>query len=137
MSDLKVNTKGLEDFEKKIKQLDRDAFFIAASKELAGRLLAMVTKRTPVGVYPHETGGTLRRGWVHHLVVTKRALSYKIDILNPVEYASYVEYGHRTANGNGWVEGQFMLTISEEELRGQSKQILERKLDAWLRKVVQ
>ena len=44
--------------------------------------------------------------------------SYIIEIVNPVEYASYVEYGHRTADHNGWVSGHFMMTISEKELKG-------------------
>lgn len=136
MSDIKVDVSELEQFEKKLKKIDKEAFFVSASKELAARLLAMVTKRTPVGVYPHETGGTLRRGWNQHVIVKKQGSSYVVDIINPTEYASYVEYGHRTANGTGWVEGQFMLTISEEELRTKAPQVLEKKLDIWLRKVV-
>ncbi len=40
----------------------------------------------------------------------------------------YVEYGHRTRNHKGWVEGKFMLTISEKELKAQLPKIIERKL---------
>lgn len=128
------------------------------SKELAARLLAKVVKRTPVGQYPKETGkkgGTLRRGWtarteseaesgggaknvteyVNSLSVKKNGNVYEIEIINPVNYASYVEYGHRTRGGEGWVEGQFMLTISQKELDAQSPAIIERRINAALREV--
>lgn len=93
-----------------------------------------------------QRGGTLRRGWtagksasdyanglnMHHFGDT-----YQIDIINPVEYASYVEYGHRTANRKGWVPGHFMLTISEEEIRRSSQKILQNKLNKFMKDVFQ
>lgn len=51
---------------------------------------------------------------------------------DPVEYASYVEYGHRTANHTGWVQGQFMLTISEQEIQTIAPQVLEAKIKQFL-----
>lgn len=51
-----------------------------------------------------------------------------IEITNPTEYASYVEFGHRTKNHKGWVRGKFMLTISEQEIQEAAPAILERKL---------
>lgn len=124
-----------------------DKFFESCAKELAARLLAKVIKRTPVGQYPVETGkkgGTLRRGWTggqnanatafaNSLTVNKVGTDYVIDIINPVEYASYVEYGHRTRNHKGWVEGKFMLTISENEIRNSAPRILEKKLNDYLK----
>ena len=121
MSDSKIDCKQLEQLRDSLEAMARnsDDFFEAASREIAARLLAKVIKRTPVGTYPSNSGkvgGTLRRGWtagtnqaatsyadsltVHHFGDT-----YVIEIINPVEYASYVEFGHRTANGTGWVEG--------------------------------
>ena len=41
-------------------------------------------------------------------------------------------FGHRTAGGNGWVEGRHMLTISEEEIKRDATGILEAKLKKWL-----
>ena len=124
-----------------------DKFFESCAKELAARLLAKVIKRTPVGQYPVETGkkgGTLRRGWTgeqranasayaNSLKVNKVGTDYVIEIINPVEYASYVEYGHRTRNHKGWVEGKFMLTISENEIRSSAPRILEKKLKNYLK----
>ena len=108
-------------------------------------MLRMVVKRTPVGQYPKSSGkkgGTLRRGWmgekrasaqgyadsltVHHFGDT-----YVIEIVNPVEYASYVEYGHRTTN-NGWVPGQLIMTTSEQELERMAPKVLERKIKKYL-----
>lgn len=102
------------------------------AKELAQRLIRKVIKRTPVGVYSKKSGkkgGTLRRGWsadgkfkIYHSPST-----CLIEIKNPVEYASYVEYGHRTVNG-GWVPGQFMMTISADEIQRDGPAILEKKI---------
>ena len=84
-----------------------------------------------------KKGGTLRRGWTaggpargyaDSLAVHHRGDTYAIEIVNPVEYASYVEYGHRTANHKGWVRGHFMMTISEQELQTIAPQILERRI---------
>ncbi len=124
-----------------------DMFLTSCAKELAARLLAKVIKRTPVGQYPKgsgKTGGTLRRGWTagqnsnvkaytDSLKVNKVGNDFVIEIINPVEYASYVEFGHRTRNHKGWVEGHFMLTISEEEIRKSAPRILENKLKKYLK----
>lgn len=142
----KVNVQELielrDSFKKHFTGTQLDLFIESCSKELAARLLAMVIKRTPVGEYPAETGkkgGTLRRGWtgeknqgsssyVGNLKVHHFGKVYVIEIVNPVEYASYVEFGHRTRNHKGWVEGKFMLTISEEEIQRNAPKILENKL---------
>lgn len=141
-----VKFEDLEKFKDKVKEsLDSDAmdaFIQSCAKELAARLLAKVIKRTPVGQYPKgsgKVGGTLRRGWtggktlsattyVQSLKVNHFADTYVIEVVNPVDYASYVEFGHRTRGGNGWVEGRFMLTISEQEIQSGARNILENKL---------
>ena len=149
--------KQLKDLQERIQKLegnDFDAFCEACAKELAARLLAKVIKRTPVGDYPSSTGkmgGTLRRGWTAKteaeassggksddksyadaLHITKSGSMIQIEIINPVHYASYVEFGHRTRNHKGWVKGKFMLTISEQELQSQAPKILENKLKKYL-----
>lgn len=145
-----VNYKQLQKFAKDIEQLNstqKDKFLEQCCKELAARLLAKVIKRTPVGVYDNgKTGGTLRRGWtgskkgnasqyVESLKVNHFGDTYVIEITNPVDYASYVEYGHRTANHQGWVDGKFMLTISETEIKQSSPKILQNKLNKYLKEV--
>lgn len=128
---------------------DAQEFAEACAKELAARLLARVIKRTPVGDYPSgsgKKGGTLRRGWtgekrqsaksyVDTLTIHYNNGVYTIEIINPVEYAPYVEFGHRTRNHKGWVKGVFMLTISEQELNEVADKIVQRKLEKILKEV--
>lgn len=145
-SDLKELKNKIDNLQKN----DFNHFCEVVAKELASRLLAKVIKRTPVGEYPASTGkvgGTLRRGWTGNktsnaktyaesLPITKSGNMIQIEIVNPTEYASYVEYGHRTRNHAGWVKGRFMLTISESELESQSPKIVERKLMEYLKGIL-
>lgn len=150
-STVKMDYKELEQLKEQILKFGDDQkvdqFLESCAKELAARLLSKVIKRTPVGQYPEgsgKTGGTLRRGWTanqggnaasyaNSLRVTKQGNDYVIEIINPVEYASYVEFGHRTRDHQGWVEGKFFLTISEDEIRRSAPQVLQRKLDKFLK----
>lgn len=112
----------------KLVDTDMDKFCRDMAKELASRMLSRVIKRTPVGVYEDGTvGGTLRRGWTVG-EIKKVGLTYEIEVINPVEYASYVEYGHRTVNHRGWVPGRFMMTISANEVESLAPNLLERRL---------
>lgn len=153
----KMDVRGLKELQERLDKLqgaDVEAFCEECAKELAARLLAKVIKRTPVGQYPAgsgKTGGTLRRGWtaashedaaggksegaaayVEKLQISHAGDTYTVDIVNPVEYAPYVEFGHRTANHKGWVSGRFMLTISEQELQAIAPRVLEDKLKKFL-----
>lgn len=136
MSGGKFDFRQVEHLQKQVEQIKngRGQFCEDCVKELAANLLARVKKRTPVGLYQSGTGmtgGTLRRNWTIG-EIQKTGDTYTIEIINPTEYASYVEYGHRTANHSGWVPGQFMMTISECELQTAAPAILERKLQRWL-----
>jgi len=155
----KVDFRQLEEFTKKVEENlgddQMDLFIKACAKELAARLLTKVIRRTPVGDYSKavgvdKVGGTLRRGWtgeqqqdvasyVQSLNVEQTGDMYTIEIVNPVEYASYVEFGHRQTPGRfvpaigkrlkeSWVEGKFMLTISSQEIQDAAPGILEKKL---------
>ena len=129
-----IDYRNIQKLQKRIQQLqtsDVDKLCREGAKELAARLLRKVAKRTPVGQYPKgsgRVGGTLRRGWTIDADVVKVGNEYEITVFNNVEYASYVEYGHRTRNG-GWVVGRFMMTESELELEAQAPKILERKIE--------
>ena len=88
----------------KLSASEMDKLCVDCSKALAARLLALVIPATPVGKYPKSSGkkgGTLRRGWgaksgkdatnyAASLAVTKSGNLYTVEIINPVEYASYV-----------------------------------------------
>ena len=69
-----------------------------------------------------------------------------MTIINPTEYASYVEYGHRQTPGRyvpalgkslkaNWVKGRFMLTISIQEVEKALPGVLERNLYELLKEV--
>lgn len=143
--------KALNDRLDKLAKADLDKFYTKVAKELAGRLLNKVKKRTPV-VY-----GTLRDAWAV-MPVGRRGNHYAVVVINNLQYASYVEYGHRQRPGrfipgywagerfvydpdaeggmvlkDSWVKGRFMLTISTQELEQQAPAILERKLYQFLK----
>lgn len=129
----------------------------SVAKELTARLLGKVIPRTPVGQYPSSSGkvgGTLRRGWttdtheqaergsnidvnsyVNSIEIKKTGKYVEILIINPVEYASFVERGHRTVGGKGWVNGRHMLRISVNELKNDSPRIIKNRIEKELREV--
>ena len=147
----------LRDNLQRLQEIDMDKFCEDVSKELAARLLALVIPRTPVGQYPKSSGkkgGTLRRGWTarteqaakeggkvdpkayaNSLPVFRRGRNFYIEVINPVHYASYVEFGHRTPGGKGWVAGQYFLTLAESQLESRAPAIIEKELEKKLKEV--
>lgn len=88
--------------------------------EMAFRAERKIKKRTPVD------SGHLRRNWrVGN--VEKHGNAYVVEIINNTEYASFVEFGHRTRNCKGWVEGRFMATISMQEIERELPKFIEKK----------
>ena len=148
------DTKELKEWIDKIKGLTEEEiekFNEQTIKEIAARTLAKMIARTPVGEYPPSSGkvgGTLRRGWtggkdvdpytyiLNDIDVIKKGRTYIIILSNPVNYASYVEYGHRTREKKdgtrGWVDGQFFMKISEDEMQDELPALLEKKLNDFL-----
>lgn len=95
---------------------------------------------------PNHRGGTLRRGWTAK-PVERTGNRYRVTVINPVEYASYVEFGHRQKPGRyvpqigkrlkrGWVPGQYMLTTSEKDLQEWAKTHMAKRFDAYLQKAL-
>lgn len=97
--------------------------------EVAGRMFKATVKDTPVDT------GWLRENW-YIGPIKKVSGGYQVEIINPVEYAVYVEYGHRIViNGVtiGWQNGVFMLTIAEMEVKDRIDKIIERRIDKILK----
>ena len=84
----------------------------------------------------HPWGNT-PQAYADSLTIHHYGNTLVIEIVNPVEYASYVEYGHRTANHKGWVQGRFMLTISEQEIQNIAPKVLESKIKKFLGECLQ
>lgn len=97
--------------------------------EMANRILVRVKRkdRTPVDT------GALRNSWkLGNLISDGKNIS--VEILNGMEYASYVEYGHRIVRNGaevGWYEGRFMLKISIDEIRKQMPHRYIKEFNAW------
>lgn len=110
---------------RQFEKLDRQNLCESLAKEIAARLLRLVIKRTPVDT------GTLKGSWReenNHLIVVKHGNTYEVTITNSMEYASYVEFGHRTANHTGYVPGKYMLTISEQAIQKLAPKIIEKRI---------
>lgn len=123
---IKIDVRELEDLKKNFVKFEKvlDKIMEEAIEEIALRTLRKITKRTPVDT------GNLRMSWDISRV-RKTSTGYQIEILNPAEYAPYVEYGHRIVAGGasiGWKEGVFMMTISEKEMEKVMDKIIEKHL---------
>ena len=109
---VQVDFSALVEFQEQLEALTQEAkeeFMEGCVNEITSRLLAKVTKRTPV------ITGELRRNWTAKPAeMTDGAC--KGGITNSKQYAPYVEYGHRTGAGKGWVKGRFMMTKSRQEV---------------------
>lgn len=159
----KSNTKEIEDLIKRIEDFkdQKDEILTELTREIALRLWTKVREGTPVGDYTKEIevvakrnskkhkkgdvykkkvnpsgkhGGTLRRGWTVGEVTGSFGV-YRVEIINNVEYAPYVEFGHRTRNHKGFVKGVYMLTISEQEINDRLEVIIRLKLNKILKEV--
>lgn len=144
-----INFDELLKLKSQMKDLEEniDDFKEECCKEVASRLLAKVIKNTPVGRYEYtnksgkkkkyKLGGTLRRGWTSkkgNINITKFGDTHQFNLENSVEYASYVEFGHRKRAkkgqpGKGWVEGKYILTTAEKEIEEISQKLIEKKIN--------
>lgn len=112
---IRVDIKGLDDSLKKLKDLPR-VFDEELSKAMNDEGLDWrddVRANTPVD------SGDLRRSWIF-AGVEKSGFIFEMDLSNNMEYADYVEYGHRQEPGRfvpaigkrlkaNYVSGYYML----------------------------
>ena len=124
--------KKLDERLKQLSEIDIDRLCRETAERIAQILLNKVKKRTPVHI------GALRDAWTI-LPIEKHGEQYTVTIINNLEYASYVEYGHRQTQGRyvpalgkclkaSWVKGRFMLTISEQELKALTPKVFNKML---------
>lgn len=154
-------------------QEEQDRIIKRMAQRLAQIFLREVTRRTPVGSKPEfeavavksengrrrkfltasaakaaeywrgYQGGTLRRAWVIRGIRKTNGV-WTATIFNPMEYASYVENGHRQqperfvpALGKtlkaGWVEGRFMMKLSAEFVEKEGAAYVQREFEKYLR----
>ena len=120
MSGYNFEIKGIDNFLKGIDNIQNN--FHGDLQRLiekhGGILLRNTKMKTPVDT------GQLRRSWE----LEKGDLYVKL--YNNVEYAQFVEFGHRTRGGKSYVEGVYMLKTSFEK----TKKDFENDLEKLLRK---
>lgn len=123
LKSMQANIEGLKNTQEEILK--------KAVNEIALRIYRIANKLTPVDT------GWLRGGWNIGAII-KDGTNYKVEISNAVEYAAFVEYGHRIVVGKvtvGWVEGQFMMTIAETEVERHMDRIVKRIVERHLKEV--
>lgn len=143
----------LKQFSKNVKNLSKkemDGICEKILREMALRFLTEVIRLTPVARSRRNyTGGTLRRGWVlnkpqrrltnktkptpqeierfvNTLKFKKVGKYYTITVTNPIEYAKFVNYGHRTRGGKGWVQGYHFVEKAEDYINKNQNKIFKR-----------
>lgn len=136
--DFNFDYKDFEEYVTKFEKMTRDfeTFLKTFLLQQAQRCINEAKKNTPVDT------GALRASWGigSQTLVLKSSLdefgkqnvsidtenstiadisvvgdNFEVTIWNGMDYASYVEYGHRTTSG-GFVQGVFMLTISIDKV---------------------
>lgn len=123
------DVRGLEQLRDRIGKIDYENFIKQQAMQLALRLIALTKDKTPVDT------GLLRRSWAMGYV-EKVENEYIVTVSNNVDYASLVEYGHRNKYHTGWVRGKYMLTMSENELKEKAPEIINQRIETFLREVL-
>lgn len=119
----KFDISELKEFQKRLEAMEKNTFDNIAEQctnELAARMLRKTKKRTPV------KSGHLKGSWRANAAV-KRGGQWRTAVFNPVKYAPYVEYGHRTING-GWVAGRHMMERSADDIERDAEKIIQSKM---------
>lgn len=133
---VEVDVSQLEELAKSFDRFARqdiDRICIECAEEIALRLLRKVKLRTPVD------SGRLRDSWRIE-GVNKSGGEYVVEIINSLEYASYVENGHRQELGRfvpaigkrlvkSYVPGKYMLRISEQEVQKEADKLVQNRIE--------
>ena len=135
----------LRDLNERIKaaasEQEMDAFYTGLLDEMMNGLVDDVKYRTPVDY------GHLRRNWF--ISKAKRSgKHYRAEIYNNIEYAPWVENGHRQEVGryvpaigkrlvNGFVEGKHMLRDSLFDLQKAAPDFIKRKSEDFLSRMME
>lgn len=100
------------------------------AKRVAQLAIRKVKKMTPVD------RGDLRNNWKYDVI--KKGDTFIIVIYNQLEYASFVEKGHRIVIAGktvGWVEGRFMLKLTEDEMKRIAPNMWKREVEKEMRRI--
>lgn len=127
---IEMDTSGFKKYRMALGNAAVEAHTKAALSEAVALALRKVKERTPV------RSGTLRREW-KVTDIAKEGDNWVVTLYNDTKYAPYVEYGHRTrlnrkTGERHWVEGQFMMKISCDEVKADMNHIVQKHVMAML-----
>ena len=131
-----VDFSEFEKLQKQFKNLEKDfdGFLRDFLIEMAERILSKTVPKTP------EDTGALKGAWKLGNISGSGRDIY-VEILNPMEYATDIEYGHRIVAGTGenkkevgWYNGKFMLKTSIDEIQQQMPLRFEKEFKAFCKK---
>lgn len=100
------------------------------AKRVAQLAIRKVKKMTPVDT------GDLRNNWKYDII--KKGDTYIIVVYNQLEYASFVEKGRRIVVAGktvGWVEGRFMLKLTEDEMARIAPNMWKKEVEKEMRRI--
>lgn len=125
----KADFSGLKQLEQQLAQAQQeiDKMQLEIVRTLEQEFLKGVIARTPKS----ETNG-LKNHWKSS--IQKMGTSYILTVYNDLEYASFVEYGHRNQNG-GFTPGRYMLKITEQEIMAKMNNIQAPIIERHLREI--
>ncbi len=141
---MSVNVSQLKNFSQRLESLtgeEKDKFIADTCNEIGNRVLAKTIKNTRERIYQKpEPKGYKRtqnflRGWAQK-PVNKKGSKFVSEVFNDVGYSTYLEYGHRTRDHKGWVEGKFMLTDATFDVIHQDNPEMAKKLKQYVREKV-
>ncbi|GLC87494.1 HK97 gp10 family phage protein [Lysinibacillus piscis] len=139
--------------ESTINSAQIDSFIRECLLDLAKKLLRKTRTKTPVNT------GLLRGKWEIG-TITKQGRIYEIEVFNDEVYAEFVENGFKShwvpgywsnnqfvydkeaktgmqvGTPGGFVEGKFMLKLSEQELKREMDHFLQRKQEEFFRRLM-
>ena len=151
----------LKKYAEELEKLANDHKIVDEFLKYCVRQMALRTLTRAVKLTPSKTG-YLRRGWIleakakepdakeikkfiSDIRVERNGQEYSITLINNVEYAVYVNYGHKQKIGRyvpaigkrlkeGWVTGKFFLERTEEWIKENKTRIIREEYEKFLRK---
>lgn len=157
-----MDIEGFRELTGKVNKLAHGGFkqhLRATVNAIALDMLALMKENTPVGdvdkwgyitpdarkrYWSGYQGGSLRDAWQYE--IKKESGGYSIELVNPLHYASAVEYGHSQQKGRYvkqigrrlvrvWIPGEFFMKATEDEIRVKLPRELKRLIEAKLMEV--
>lgn len=131
---IKVDMTGLKKLEKRLNSSDksRDELISKILEDIASEVIRKAKNLTPVD------SGLLRRSFFSNF---RKDLdgAYVCEVYNNTTYARFVEKGHRIVSNGvtiGFVDGVFMLKISEERVKRDLDRYIKRSVERYLKELV-